>query len=686
MHDDLKLETRDKVFKKMSRDGAVEVNASKGTSKHISGRIIEQSLDKVSSDEPVFGRGAKAINSANPARRNKRAIYGKSANTKASGQKVDGSKSERLNFDDISVSDKAGIVGNQAGKLKSKNRLQHKSRLMESAEDGLHQKIREEEDDNLGVEAAHNSEFALEKTIKASNERIRRTSNRSEERGSGGNASNSIDKSNTSGETSEAAKSSKLKFDDESGPRASSAPTEESAASKSVAGKYNHSKPSSSKLHEKGRAAVFEEKPKAGTVTEGHISKTGAASAEQQSKGKQIQKNQIKKSYAAAFRDGKKASGSTASSAVSNVGSKVTDAAKAVGNKTKDALAGIVRNHAGVIAALLAVLIIGIMLVNSLGVMGSLLAESGQAFTESTYLSSDDDILQGDNQYISYEEELQKQIDNIESDYPGYDEYRYQVDEISHDSYALTSYLTAMYGNYKYADIADDLLELFHEQYTLTLNRKVEIRTRTVIDDEGNEYEEEYEWYVLEVTLTNKGMDAIAQEHLNEQQLSLYNIYQASLGNRSYLFGDSITAGNPASGGMSYDIPPEALEDEAFARMIQEAEKYLGRAYVWGGSNPTTGFDCSGFVSWVINHSGNGWNVGRSTANGLRSYCTYASPSEAKPGDLIFFQKTYNTTGASHVGIYVGNGMMIHCGNPIQYTSINSNYWQEHFLSFGRLR
>ncbi len=242
-----------------------------------------------------------------------------------------------------------------------------------------------------------------------------------------------------------------------------------------------------------------------------------------------------------------------------------------------------------------------------------------------------------------------------------------------------------MYGNYKYADISDDLLELFHEQYTLTINKKVETITRTIRDEYGNEFEEAYDWYVLEVTLTNKGMDAIAQEKLNEQQLSLYKIYQSSLGNRTYLFGASITAGNPAEGGMSYDIPPEALEDEAFAGMIQEAEKYLGREYVWGGSNPTTGFDCSGFVSWVINHSGNGWNVGRPTANGLRSYCTYVSPSEARPGDLIFFEKTYNTAGASHVGIYVGDGMMIHCGNPIQYTSINSNYWQEHFLAFGRL-
>jgi cell wall-associated NlpC family hydrolase len=223
---------------------------------------------------------------------------------------------------------------------------------------------------------------------------------------------------------------------------------------------------------------------------------------------------------------------------------------------------------------------------------------------------------------------------------------------------------------------------------------EIEIRTRTVThtstdpetgETTTEEEEEEYEWHILNIKVTNQGLDMIAGNELNESQLSLYRIYQSSLGNRSDLFGDRITAGNPASGGMSYDIPSEALSDAKFAAMITEAEKYLGYPYVWGGSSPSTSFDCSGFVSWVINNCGNGWNYGRQTANGLRSICTYVSPSEAKPGDLIFFEKTYNTTGASHVGIYVGNGMMIHCGNPIQYTSIETSYWQQHFLCFGRL-
>ena len=181
-------------------------------------------------------------------------------------------------------------------------------------------------------------------------------------------------------------------------------------------------------------------------------------------------------------------------------------------------------------------------------------------------------------------------------------------------------------------------------------------------------------------------MAAIAMEELNIDQKSYYLTYMATLGNRSYLFGDSLIAGDPSGGGMSYEIPPEALSDEKFARMIREAEKYLGYPYVWGGSSPETSFDCSGFVCWVINHCGNGWNVGRITAEGLRNRCTYVSPGEANPGDLIFFQGTYNTSGASHVAIYVGNGMMIHCGNPIQYTTINSNYWQQHFYCFGRIK
>ena len=187
---------------------------------------------------------------------------------------------------------------------------------------------------------------------------------------------------------------------------------------------------------------------------------------------------------------------------------------------------------------------------------------------------------------------------------------------------------------------------------------------------------------ILYVTLTNQGLDAVARENLDEEQLILYNALNTTLGNRDYLWDTGIISGG--SGGIDYEIPPEALEDEEFARMIQEAEKYLGVPYVWGGYSPS-GFDCSGFVSYVVNHCGNGWNYGRLSAEGLRGQCAVVPPSEARPGDLIFFQGTYSTPGASHVGIYVGNGMMIHCGDPVQYANVNSSYWQQHFLSYGRL-
>ena len=334
--------------------------------------------------------------------------------------------------------------------------------------------------------------------------------------------------------------------------------------------------------------------------------------------------------------------------------------------------------------------------------MGTMLSQTGGAVVESTFLSSDDDIYAVDEAYTEMENALQQQIDGIENTYPGYDEYRYQIDEISHEPYALISYLTAKYGDFTAVDVQTDLENLFDEQYSMQVWDEVETRTKTetrtatrnVTDPETGEVtteeyeyevEVEYEYHILNIQVTNKGMDAIAFQELDEDGRRHYQIYLASLGNRSYLFGDRILVGNPASGGMSYDIPPEALTDQKFANMIHEAEKYLGYPYVWGGASPSTSFDCSGFVSWVINNCGNGWSYGRLTADGLRGICTYVSPADAKPGDLIFFQGTYNTAGASHVGIYVGNGMMIHCGKPIQYASIETSYWQQHFMCFGRI-
>ena len=309
-------------------------------------------------------------------------------------------------------------------------------------------------------------------------------------------------------------------------------------------------------------------------------------------------------------------------------------------------------------------------------------------FISSTYPSQDADIYAAENAYLALEEELNDQINNMESTHPGYDEYNYQIDEISHNPYQLISYLTAKYEEFTYAQVAGEVESLFTQQYELIVDEVIEIRTRTVTDPEtGEEAEEEYEYRILNITLINHGFDSVARGNMDSDQSGRYTLYNATYGNRNYLFD---TATLPTytgdEGGFGYEIPAEALTDESFARMIAEAEKYLGFPYVWGGSSPSTSFDCSGFVCWVINNCGNGWNVGRTTANGLRSHCAYVSPEEAKPGDLIFFQGTYNTTGASHVGIYVGNGMMIHCGDPVQYTSVQTSYWQSHFLAYGRIQ
>ncbi len=411
---------------------------------------------------------------------------------------------------------------------------------------------------------------------------------------------------------------------------------------------------------------------------------------------KYFQKKEIKKRYAAVYKATK--NGAEAVSATSTAASQSASAVA----KAKRVVTAFAKKNVAVIATGGFILVVFVMFLSGLGTMGTMISQTGGAVVESTFLSSDDDIYAVDEAYTEMENALQAQVDRIENTYPGYDEYRYQVDEISHEPYALISYLTAKYGDFTAADVQADLQALFDEQYSMSVWDEVEIRTRTetrtdtreVTDPETGEVtteeyeyevEVEYEYHILNIQVTNKGMDAIAFQELDSDGRRHYQNYLASLGNRSYLFGDRILVGNPAGGGMSYDIPPEALSDQRFANMIHEAEKYLGYPYVWGGASPSTSFDCSGFVSWVINNCGNGWSYGRLTADGLRGICTYVSPGDAKPGDLIFFQGTYNTTGASHVGIYVGNGMMIHCGSPIQYASIESSYWQQHFMCFGRL-
>ena len=413
--------------------------------------------------------------------------------------------------------------------------------------------------------------------------------------------------------------------------------------------------------------------------------------SEKPSRRKEQQKRAIKKQYAAKKRDG-----DTSSILTKKRSTATKDGG--LGARLKEKVQNFVEDHKGAIAIAILIALGIFMIVCSLTMCSSMGGSSSSIILGTTYLASDEDILAAEAIYCGLESGLQAQIDNMETSYPGYDEYRYQIDEISHDPYALISYLTVKYGEFTSDQVTSEINSLFQQQYTLNIWETTETRTREVTRTETRQVRnpktgqvetqvititetEEYEVTILNVSLTNKGLEMVVFENLNEEEFQSYRNYQATLGNRSYLFGDRTQTPT-----LYYEIPPEYLEDERFANMIREANKYLGYPYVFGGSSPSTSFDCSGFVSWVINHCGNGWNVGRLGATGLMNICTIVSPSEARPGDLIFFEKTYNCDGpASHVGIYVGDGMMIHCGKPIQYTSIETSYWQEHFLCFGRL-
>lgn len=358
--------------------------------------------------------------------------------------------------------------------------------------------------------------------------------------------------------------------------------------------------------------------------------------------------------------------------------------------KAGRAVVGFVKRHPlGCAIALCCVLLLMVMqsCTSSLAAIGNGVTGSVAA---TTYPAEDTDLLGAEATYTALEADLQSLLDNYETTH-GYDEYVFELDDIEHDPYVLMSILSALHvDGWTLADVQSDLQSLFARQYTLTETVTVETRYRaeTQTDDEGDETEVEvpYDYYICTVTLDNFNLSHIPVYIMGEDQLSRYALYMAALGNRPDLFPGSAYIGKYGGPITRYDIPPEALEDEAFAAMIKEAEKYLGYPYVWGGSSPATSFDCSGFVSWVVNHCGMGWDFGRCGSDALYfSVCTPIAPSEAKPGDLIFFQKTYDTPNTSHVGIYVGNGMMIHCGDPIQYTSINTSYWQAHFYGFGRL-
>lgn len=500
-----------------------------------------------------------------------------------------------------------------------------------------------------------------------------------------------------------------------------------------------------------------------------------AEQAEKKARKHFLQKLRIKKSYQAA-KQGK------------NTTADAVKATQTVFDKIKSTALSVIKNNKGILGAAAVLGLLFLMLSVGLSSCSVMIEGASSSIIGTTYPSTDEDIYDTENAYVALEAALNRQINNMESTHPGYDEYWYQVDEISHNPYHLISYFTAKYGEFTYNQVKNEIEEIFREQYSLYVDEVNDTVTETktvrvgeslgqvvtsgycncsiccgqwaggatasgayptanhtiavdasnpfvpmgtkvvmngveyVVEDTGAfaRYGVQFDVYYdshsaasahghktweayiaddngsqevevtttevinrLEVTLTNHNLDTVLRSRMDVNEEKRYDLYNATYGNRNYLFDVGSLPGG--ADGFGYEIPSEALSDEKFAKMIHEAEKYLGFPYVWGGASPSTSFDCSGFVSWVINNCGNGWNVGRQTAEGLRGCCAYVSPAEAKPGDLIFFQNTYPTSGASHVGIYVGNNMMIHCGDPIQYANISSPYWQQHFMAFGRL-
>ncbi len=776
MKDNLQLGTRDKVVQKMTKDGLVEDNLSQHSSNRVSARA--EDADFVKPRESAEVELKQTSKSKRQQRRYHRELGSQNIDSDHTDVKLDHDSSDlktaeesaEVSIDTETVhhtevplreksvrseNHKADTTTNRTrSKKKQRKRIYEeqkrkgKIRLsfndeadLSSASEGVkrkvvapigtagsmisaksHEKVSEYEDDNVGVEAAHGAEQTVENVgsrLHSEMKSHRTSDKRSHQRVS-------MDREEVQG------KQSKLSFD-------------------SSGNEETH----------------FEAKKRT------------------TNKNKVAQKKRYRCEYTKK-KSGKATAGSVASKA------KTAEATETVSQKVGKTVKNVVKKNKVLIAVLLCGGVLALMMVNAVSMTGTIFATSGEALFQSSYLASDAEIRAAEEDYAAMEAALQRQIDNIEHDYPGYDEYRIQVDEISHNPYHLASYLTVKYGNYTASQVQDELEDLFRAQYNMSIERRTETvtDTRTVrvgeslgnvvtsgycncriccgswsggptasgryptanhtiavdannpivpmgtkivmngteytVEDTGNfaRYGVAFDVYydshaaasmhghkiwqayisdangkqsvevtqtrtirVLNVSMTNAGFDTVAINRLSpygEKAIGWYNLLNQSLGNRDYLWDVNQFAGYHP-GGMSYEIPPEALSDRKFANMIHEAEKYLGYPYVWGGASPSTSFDCSGFVSWVINHCGNGWDYGRRTAEGLRGVCTYVPPVQAKPGDLIFFQGTYNTSGASHIGIYVGNGMMIHCGNPIQYASINTNYWQQHFMCFGRL-
>lgn len=687
-----KLKPRDKITQKMSRDGLIEVNETAGTAELVSGREQdadfskkpEQAAQEAVQQLPHPSGGAAArphtpelspkrddaaaervlehIDAAHTRAASKKAI--KRAQQEAAAK----TKTSRLQFTEeeratpelqkaIRKSERAAdrldearaaipkkkvltkerTFDEAAGKGKTRLRFEEKekpipggrqqhnplSRPVQEVGVFVHNKIHSVEKDNSGVEGAHKSEELAERGIRAGARQMRKSR-----------------------------RSRKLK------PYRAAAKAEKAAFKANADFQYQKA------LHDNPQLAASNP-----------VSRFW-------------QKQQIKRQYAKAVRTG---GAKSARKAAENT----RKAAKKTAEATKKTAAFVGRHWKAFLIAGCALLLF-IMISAGISSCSSLFSGGITSVISTSYVSEDADMLGAEADYAALEAELQSRIDNIERDHPGYDEYRYDLDNIEHDPYVLTSILTALHLEYTRAEVQSTLAMLFERQYTLTLTEETEVRYRTerrtgsYTDADGNTQtytytvEVPYNYYILNVKLENFNLSHLPVYIMTEEQLSMYAVYMSTLGNRPDLFPHSAypnasTLREPTY----YEIPPEALEDETFAAIIAEAEKYLGYPYVWGGSNPNTSFDCSGYVSWVINHSG--WNVGRLGAQGLCNICTPVTGTQARPGDLIFFKGTYDTPGVSHVGIYVGNGMMIHCGNPISYANVNTTYWKNHFYAYGRL-
>ena len=424
-------------------------------------------------------------------------------------------------------------------------------------------------------------------------------------------------------------------------------------------------------------------------------SSTGEGSSNWLSRWKQRQ--EIRKSHYAAAHSGtaaQTAGGKAVSNGTTAAKSgmeQVIDKGKSVVSTAVNGIANFAKSNAHVLLIVGVFLLLLLLVMSAFSSCSILFSGTTQVSGQTIYTAEDRDIRGAETDYKKLEKELDKKIKRTPADHPGYDEYRYHLDAIEHDPWQLTSFLTTLYDDYTRSEVQAKLKETFAKQYKLTTWVEVQTRYRTVVMIDiftGIPYTVQvpYEYRIFHTKLVNKGLEVVIREELDNDQWKRYEIFQDTLGGRPYLFkGGLPPGGSDGSGapGIDYQVPAEALTDEEFAAIYKEAQKYVGTPYVWGGSTPETGFDCSGYVCWVYNQ--NGYDVGRTTANGLWNKSQHISEAEAKPGDLVFFDGTYDTPGKSHVGIYLGNGMMVSAGDPIKYANIHSSYWQKYLSGFGRL-